>query len=170
MDTLKKLSSQIVNLIVVRVLEKEIEPIKPEGGEERPWEYWDRLYIEALDIVNEQIARIKNDKAFPGYFGLEDACREESIPRVIKILEGKAAYVIMEDSVIDRTESVVLIHGVYNSRKKARKALEELTVDERQRWAPSEITIDTPDRFEAMENEHWEKNHIALSIHAREIW
>ncbi len=166
---------QLADMIVSNALaEGNITPLRERENEETEEFYEDRLYTEALDIVNDAIERIEKDGIFtdtaddegePAWY---DEAREVVLPRVMRMLEGGIAYIVIEDTA-DDFETEVRVIGAYHTREKARKVLASLAEDEKDNWEDDEITVDTPDRFEAFRDERWAQDHAAYSIHPCEI-
>lgn len=166
---------QLADMIVSNALaEGNITPLRERENEETEEFYEDRLYTEALDIVNDAIERITKNGIFTdtadnaGEHAWYDEAREAALPRIMRMLEGSIAYVIIKDTA-DDFETNVRIIGAYHTREKARIVLASLTEDEKDNWEDDEITVDTPDRFEAFRDERWAQDHAALSIHPCEI-
>lgn len=169
--TMEQLADMIVNNALA---EGNITPIRERENNETEDFYEDRLYTEALDIANSAIARIEkngiftdtdDDEGEPAWY---DEARDLTLPRIMRMLEGSIAYVVIEDTAND-FETEVRIVGAYHTREKARKKLASLADEERENWENDEITVDTPDRFEAFRDERWAQDHAAYGIHPCEM-
>lgn len=165
---------ELADLIISRILSGEIIPVDRET-EDTGESYEDRLYSKALDLIHSTVTEIEKEGIFEdaaeeddGGAAWYDEAIEEALPRVMRILQGRVAFVVLQDAAVD-FETEVTVVGVYDTREKARRKLSALMEEEKKNWEEDEITLCSPDRFEAYRDESWARDHAAYSIHAREI-